>query len=607
MGCRRVRRLLLLLLLIPFAAAAPSGFDPDAAIDYLNQEDFHGLPTYVLEAVSQSGHHGTHWPTPDHPVLDAIHLREPQPRDPTDTKAAADRAYKANQRALHAIATAGYAPPETLLAAVAEGWDGTQWGDATTMNDDLWAILSLTAAGWSPSDPRLQAAAQHVKSQQRDDGAFRYGPMDNFPGPDLTGMALAALHRADALDSDAAVAARDFLESTRRPDGGHGNCQSTVWAAHGFYVLDGKIPAPELDYLASLQQVDGGLATSPSQSRSDAWCTAEAIPILRGQGMPWLGYEPTTITVPDHAYIGNQVTLTTSAANATWQIDATTLHGAVATYNADRLGDHLVMATAHGDGIYRQAFNFTISNRAPILPADPGLTASRLHDFRFAVDAHDPDGFPVAITWTLDGRSGTGPIEHRFATPGMHDLHVVATDPHGGRAEATWQVTVANQPPVVAATAVWRGSAFLNASATDPEGDPVVITWYTPQRHPQGNVEVDLAPGRHTVRALARDAYGATSYADIIIEVPSANSKAPPASVASGPSPSPAESQTGTHDGSTAPATPTIPNTPATSQEQQDLLAHDAHAEKPAPGVWWVATMVALLQRARHSRRQQEG
>ncbi|HEX2022334.1 MAG TPA: hypothetical protein VHH36_06440, partial [Candidatus Thermoplasmatota archaeon] len=332
----RMRRaaLLALLVLAPLPAAGGTGDDPTAAaLAFLasrQQADgtFQGAPaTNVVEAAAQAGADPRAWPSPDRPAWDAL---APYGRDDVER-------YNSRLRLAHAVSVAGYdardVKGEDHVAAVWAGYDGVQFGSPATVNDDAWAILALHAAGEDMGDARDRALAQ-LETGRALDGGWSFSRASTRGTADVTGMVLVAKRVAAGAPVEDARA-RAALDASRDPaTGGHddgfgrANCQSTVWAVHGYAAMGLAPPADAMAYLASLRNADGGYASAPGRA-SDAWCTAEVVVLLSGAGYPYPRYHPGRLDLPA-ARAGEPATLRVGApfTRASWRVGDAALEGA---------------------------------------------------------------------------------------------------------------------------------------------------------------------------------------------------------------------------------------------------------------------------------------
>ncbi len=540
--------------------AGGSNAEAEAGLDYLLNSRTDGrFPTWVrlvAEAAAQAGHDIKIWPSPDDALFDRLEPTPPASCPPTGA------VYNANLRMAHAVGTSGYDPRSVhgvnLYACVRAGFDGTQSGDPQTINDDVWAILALRAGGVGPGDNQIRASADVVRLNQKLDGGWSFNSV-GASSTDLTGMALVALAAADELTEATAASARAFLDSTRDGTGGHRdlpgsgvgvNCQSTLWAVHGYHAA-GIEPLPAtLDYLASLQNPDGGFARKPGGA-SDAFCTAEAIPVAAGSLQPWPRF------TPGSAGSGNgdpfrQVRQAFRAVadvpgdilDATWTIRApdgasTQRRGLDIEHAFTAVGLHDVALHAIGpDTVLRDHVQVNVVNRPPAFAPMARLTADRVTPLSIDPLLDDEDGDTVNVSWqlVLGARvvQGMAPAEHTPATLGIHTLRLTADDGYD-QVQLVVPVDVINLPPSIAGiqaeTAVANQPFRLSASATDPDGPAPDMSWLTPAGTSQGpSVQLTLGPGDYQITLQATDADGAVAERTLslhIAETPESGSTNP--------------------------------------------------------------------------------
>lgn len=161
---------------------------------------------------------------------------------------------------------------------IVASFDGTQIGDASLVNDDIFALFPLTHTGYGAGDPIIQKVTAFIVSKQAANGSWENST-------DLTAAAVQALSLVRALPgaSGAIVRAEGLLRSKQEANGGFSNSFSTSWTMQAISAL-GQSPGswipgmatPE-DYLAGLQQADGGAESSSASTMNRAWATEYAI------------------------------------------------------------------------------------------------------------------------------------------------------------------------------------------------------------------------------------------------------------------------------------------------------------------------------------------
>lgn len=176
------------------------------------------------------------------------------------------------------------------ITAIRAEFGGVQIGDPDAVNDDIFGLIVLTAAGADEDDEVIDAVIQHLLGSQ--DAGGRWGG-----DIDLTAAGVQALapytHVSDV--ETALVKARAYLLVQQNEDGGWGssfgdtnvsNPFTTSWVLQALYALeedadeweqDGNTP---LTYLAHAQEADGGVAGDTDKDR--LWATSYAVPAVLG-------------------------------------------------------------------------------------------------------------------------------------------------------------------------------------------------------------------------------------------------------------------------------------------------------------------------------------
>ncbi len=131
-------------------------------------------------------------------------------------------------------------------------------------------------------------------------------------------------------------------------------------------------------------------------------------------------------------------------------------------------------------------------NQAPSL-SGLSLPASATVDenLTFSVQANDPDGDDLTVTWTTgDGQTLQGAqVNHAFTQAGEYTVTATVSDGRGGSDSATGTVTVTagsggddNRAPSITdgsvpTQATVGTAANFQVTATDPDGDSLTVTW----------------------------------------------------------------------------------------------------------------------------------
>ena len=164
------------------------------------------------------------------------------------------------------------------IKKIIDNFDGTQFGDKTLDNDDIFALIVLKNAGYSSSDEIIQKDINYIISQQSSNGSW--GSID------ITAAAVQALTGFESTSGvvGAILKGESYLVSNQGLDNGFGNSFSTSWALQSMFNNNQILKAE--DYLTSKQQIDGGLEDATTDDiNSRVWSTSYAIPAILHK--PW--------------------------------------------------------------------------------------------------------------------------------------------------------------------------------------------------------------------------------------------------------------------------------------------------------------------------------
>jgi|GEM_PF-863842 hypothetical protein len=192
-----------------------------------------------------------------------------------------------NERRAIALLSLGQNPyafsGTNYIASIVNKFDGTQFGDPSLVNDDIFALIPLASAGYTSNDDVISKDISFVLSKQQPDGSWN-------TDVDFTAAAVQALSpfRTASGVSDALTKASTFLQTSEQSDGGFGNISSSSWAIQAMNALgaswtkSGKTPA---NYLGAQQATDGAALPATETLSNRIWTTSYAIPAALGK--PW--------------------------------------------------------------------------------------------------------------------------------------------------------------------------------------------------------------------------------------------------------------------------------------------------------------------------------
>lgn len=203
------------------------------------------------------------------------------------------------------VQTARLNQSQNIVANQMTFFDGRQMGNASQVNDDIFALLALKREGSAAAI--APALVEEVLAKQ-DEGGWNYGG-GGEPDTDVTGAGVAALCAgAVPADDPALVEALAYLKDKQdEASGGFSsdffgvNADTTAWAVNGLRECGIDPQGPEwttsagktpLDYLLSLQKADGSFRWQASETDADPdnlFATQDAVTGLVGDGF---GSEP---------------------------------------------------------------------------------------------------------------------------------------------------------------------------------------------------------------------------------------------------------------------------------------------------------------------------
>lgn len=181
-----------------------------------------------------------------------------------------------NERRAMALMSLGINPYRgtsiDYIKKVTDSFDGTQIGDNSLYNDDIFGLIILSKAGYSKNDEIIGKTVSYVILKQSSNGSW--GSVD------MTAAGIEALRNFKNLNEvkDSISKGELYLKNVQKNDGSFENSSSTSWAIQALSLnsLYNNEANKAIEYLADLQQDDGGLDGSNIDNR--VWTTSYAIP-----------------------------------------------------------------------------------------------------------------------------------------------------------------------------------------------------------------------------------------------------------------------------------------------------------------------------------------
>jgi len=186
-----------------------------------------------------------------------------------------------NERHAMALMSLGLNPYSdtsiNYIKKITDSFDGNQIGDKNLFNDDIFALIVLSKAGYNENDDLIIKDVNYLLSKQQTDGSW--GSVD------LTAAAIQALNNFRGINgvSSSITRALKNLSKFQGSDGGFGNSFSTSWAIQGLSI-EAPLYVSEInkadEYLALKQQNDGGVDDGNNSIENKIWLTSYSIPAI---------------------------------------------------------------------------------------------------------------------------------------------------------------------------------------------------------------------------------------------------------------------------------------------------------------------------------------
>jgi len=298
----------------PFSGSSP---EIDRAVSYLSsiQNEDGSVGSYsdsawVAIALSTAGIDPAGWGK--HSILDYI-------KDNPDELVASFNLPADLARNILAIVAAGQDPYSfgigndivtngNYVKSLLDTYDGSQFGVTDSINEDCWAVIALSGAGYKPDDEIIINTADFIKSNRGTDNGWSWAaPVNEYyyeSDPDNTAAAIMALACAgETADSPYITAGLEYLKNIQAPSGGFSsygvvNTGSTAWVisalnAIGENPLEMKVEQNNpVAFLIDMQAEDGSFAFATPLPEGylpmPEKMTADSIVALTGSSYPFV-------------------------------------------------------------------------------------------------------------------------------------------------------------------------------------------------------------------------------------------------------------------------------------------------------------------------------
>jgi len=190
-----------------------------------------------------------------------------------------------NERRAMALLALGQNPYSfygvNYIDPIIDSFDGTQFGDISLVNDDIFALIVLASSGYTSGDDIISKNINFILSKQKPNGSWE-------ESIDVTSAGIQVLSPFSSIGgvSSALNLASAYIANAQMNDGGWNNIYSTSWALQGASALGAtwtKNGKSGNDYLAANQAVDGAVLPTNEASQNRIWATSYAIPAALGK------------------------------------------------------------------------------------------------------------------------------------------------------------------------------------------------------------------------------------------------------------------------------------------------------------------------------------
>ena len=185
-----------------------------------------------------------------------------------------------------------------LVTKLKSFYDGSQFGDASLINDDYWAVMALISAGIYKSDQMIQNTLTFIKSKQNSDGGWSWAVGQSSDVDDTAAAIMALIAGGEPTTSTYVTAGLSYMKSQQTDSGGFGfmgcsSAETDSWAIQAivaagqdptssYWTKNGKTPVDDL--LTFQDPGTGGF--KDYTGNPNAWTTSYAIPALLGKPHP---------------------------------------------------------------------------------------------------------------------------------------------------------------------------------------------------------------------------------------------------------------------------------------------------------------------------------
>lgn len=218
-----------------------------------------------------------------------------------------------NERRAMAILSLGENPYNfdgvNYIDSILGEFDGDQFGSSSLVNDDIFAILPLSKAGYGVSDEEITKSIDFIISKQNKNGSWENSI-------DITAAAIQALYQFRNYGDvqNAIENASLYLEESQQSNGGFGSVYASAWVLQAMHEVGEswtKNGVTIEDYFTGLQEEDGAVLPTSDTQANRIWATAYAIPAMMGNSWGDIMQSVSRPNVSsDNSHVSNDNTIT---------------------------------------------------------------------------------------------------------------------------------------------------------------------------------------------------------------------------------------------------------------------------------------------------------
>lgn len=250
-----MKKLLILVLIVClnfsyFDISSAQAYDQNSLTTYLNAHNTSAWSVMGLAALGESN-------------INANHLKNIQASDAISLTAPI-LAITATGQNPHTFGGSDY------VSSLKNYYNQNQLGDTNLLNDDIFGLLALVAAGENPQSEMISSLKNHIITNQNTDGGWGF-MIGASSDTNMTAVALIALKASQSNANDSSQNAWQYLQNQQKNDGGfaydassqNADAASTAWVLWAMnawqipasqYQKDGHNPQ---EYLNTLQHSAG--------------------------------------------------------------------------------------------------------------------------------------------------------------------------------------------------------------------------------------------------------------------------------------------------------------------------------------------------------------